>query len=117
MERRFVFAALLGVLLPALAPAALASTTWYMNGVSGSDNNNCLSSTTACKSIGRAISKASSGDIVRVAAATYKENLSINFGLTISGSNAATTIVDGGRINSVVTVSGSGVALSNLTLR
>jgi hypothetical protein len=58
----------------AAVPAALASTTWYVNGVSGSDSNNCMSALTACKTIGHAISLASSGAI-KVAAATYKENL------------------------------------------
>jgi len=40
------------VLLMALflvpASSALASTIWYVNGVNGSDGNNCLSPTTAC---------------------------------------------------------------------
>jgi hypothetical protein len=52
----------------------VASTTWYVNGVAGSDSNNCLSPTTACKTIGHAIGLAASGDIVRVAAAIYTEN-------------------------------------------
>ena len=43
------------------ASTAMAATTWFVNGVSGSDNNNCMSSTTACKTIGRAISLAASG--------------------------------------------------------
>jgi len=32
----------------AAVPAALASTTWYVNGVSRSDSNNCMSALTAC---------------------------------------------------------------------
>jgi hypothetical protein len=51
---------MLSALLLALAPAALASNTWYVNGVTGSDSNNCMSPTTACKTIGHAISLASS---------------------------------------------------------
>ena len=61
------------VLLLALTPIASA-TTWYVNGVSGNDTNNCTSTTTACKTIGHAISLAASGDTIKVAAATYMEN-------------------------------------------
>lgn len=49
------------VLSLVLTPAALGST-WYVNGLSGSDSNNCDSPTTPCKTIGRAISLAASGD-------------------------------------------------------
>jgi hypothetical protein len=47
---------LLMAMFLAIASTALASTTWYVNGVSGSDNNNCMSSQIACKTIGHAIS-------------------------------------------------------------
>lgn len=102
-----------------LTSTAVASTTWYVNGVSGSDSNNCLSPTTACKTIGHAISRAASGDSIRVAAATYKENLSISKSLTITGAAASTTIIDGGGIARVVAIPdlNTVVKLSNLTLR
>ena len=53
---------LLIALFLSLAPTALASATWYVNGMSGSDGNACSSPTNACKTIGHAISLASSGD-------------------------------------------------------
>src|SRR5215469_16338281 len=81
---------LLIVLSISLGRMALASTTWYVNGVSGSDGNNCKSPTNACKTIGHAISLASSGDTIMVAAAIYNENLTISIGLTILGSGART---------------------------
>src|SRR5215471_3063460 len=90
------------VLALVLTPAALAST-WYVNGVSGSDSNDCLSSTAACKTIGHAISMAASGDSIMVAGATYAENLTINKSLKIIGSGASTTIIDGGASNTVIT--------------
>ena len=98
--------------------AALAST-WYVNGVTGSDNNNCLSSTTACKTIGHAISRAASGDSIRVAAAIYVEQLTIAVSLNITGSGALTTIIDGGGINTVVTVlnANANVGISSVTVR
>jgi hypothetical protein len=106
------------VLFLALAPFAMA-TTWYVNGVNGSDNNNCLSSTTACKTIGHAISHASSGDSIKVAAATYTENLTIGISLSVAGSSASTTIIDGGGKGTVVTISNvnAQVSLSKLTIR
>jgi hypothetical protein len=109
---------LLTALFLALAPTAPA-TTWYVNGVNGSDINNCLSSTTACKTIGHAISLAASGDTIMVAAATYTENLTIGISLNVIGAGAATTIIDGGRVSGVVTINSASahVTLSGLTIR
>src|ERR1700730_1573196 len=119
MKHRLAFSilALLALSL-ALAPTALASTKWYVDGMHGSDNNNCQSRQHACKTIGHAISLASSGDSIMVAAATYTENLSIGFSLKIVGSGAKTTIIDGGGVNTVVTIPSTGahVALSKLTI-
>jgi predicted outer membrane repeat protein len=103
----------------AIASTALASTTWYVNGVHGSDSNNCMSTQTACKTIGHAISRASSGDSIMVAAATYKENLTIGLSLTVIGSGASTTIIDGRGVGTVVTSpsTSANVKLSNVTIR
>ena len=77
---------------------------------------------TACKTIGHAISLAGSGDTILVAAATYQENLNIGVSLTVLGSAASgvgTVIIDGGGVNTVVTVSSASarVGLANLTIR
>ena len=72
MKDKLLTSFLLAVFL-ALGSTALATTTWYVNGVSGSDSNFCASPTTACKTVGQAVSLAASGDSIRVAAATYKE--------------------------------------------
>jgi hypothetical protein len=100
-------------------PTASASTTWYVNGVSGSDSNNCTSPTTPCKTIGRAISLATSGDTVKVAATTYTENLTINIIVKVIGSGASSTIIDGGGVGTVVTISNTTahVTLSSLAIR
>jgi hypothetical protein len=105
--------------LLALSPAALAGTTWYVNGVSGSDTDNCLSPTTACKTVRHTISLALSGDTIRVAAATYTENLTLDESLNILGAGASTTIIDGGGARTVVTIPNSTahVTLSKLTIR
>jgi hypothetical protein len=115
---KFNRAPLLLTLLPLLASAAIASTTWYVNGVNGSDNNDCKSATTACKTIGHAISLASSGDSIKIASATYTENLTISISLKMIGADASTTIIDGGGNGTVVTISkGTATVLSQLTIR
>jgi hypothetical protein len=107
------------VFLLALGSTAFASTTWYVNGVSGSDSNNCTSPSTACATIGHAISLASSGDTIMVAPATYTENLAIRISLKILGANATTTIVDGGGVDRVLDIPSASarVELSQLTVQ
>ena len=56
-------------LLVACFPTAFAIASGTVDGVYGRNHNNCKSPQTACKTIGHAISLASSGDSVRVAAA------------------------------------------------
>jgi predicted outer membrane repeat protein len=106
-----VLAALIMLCSPAFAG------TWYANGVSGDDGNDCKTKATACATIGHAISLAASGDTIQIAAATYQENLSIPFNLTLNGAKAATTIIDGTNSANVFTVgAGISLTLSNLTI-
>ena len=100
-------------------PNALASSTWYVNGARGNDNNDGKSSQTACKTIGHTISQSSSGDSIIVASATYEESLNVPFDLTIVGSGARTTIIDGGGSATVVIVTHAGalVSLLGMTIR
>src|SRR5262249_18295751 len=81
--------------------------------------NNCKTHQTACKTIQHAISLASSGDTIMVAPATYTDNLTIGKNLTIVGSSAGTTIIDGGGVKTVVTISNgtAHVTLSKFTIR
>ncbi|HEX8817766.1 MAG TPA: choice-of-anchor Q domain-containing protein [Terriglobales bacterium] len=100
------------------AMPALAGNTWYVDGVKGSDSNNCQAAATACKTIGHAISLALSGDSVVAAAAAYNENLTIGVNLNLSGAGAPTTIIDGGYANRVIGIPyGVTVALSGLTIQ
>lgn len=116
---KLTFSSFLLVLFLATTWNASASTTWYVNGVTGNDGNDCLSPTTACKTIGHAISLASSGDSIMVAAATYTELLTISISLKLIGSGAATTIIDGQGGGTVVTIpnTASHVSLSMVTIR
>src|SRR6516225_5114391 len=120
MKDKLTFSAsLLLALFSALASTAGAITTWYVNGANGSDHNICLSAATACQTIGKAISKAVSGDSIRIAPAVYSENLTINFSLRLIGSNARTTIIDGAKSRRVISIlsTSAAVTLSNLTIR
>jgi hypothetical protein len=104
MKPGLVFGKLLfSIFFLALAPAVLA-TTWYVDGAKGNDDNNCKSPMQACKTIGHAISLAHSGDSVKVASATYTENLSISISLKILGSGANSTVIVGGTNGTVVTI-------------
>jgi hypothetical protein len=98
-------ASMLLVLILALSPPALASTTWYVDRVHGDDHNNCKSPQTGCKTIGQVINfLARSSDSIRVAPATYTENLGIDFSLKIIGSGAKTTIIDGGGTSTTIAI-------------
>src|SRR5215472_15131593 len=117
MKTRLASLWLVSVLLLILAPFAVASTTWYVDGVNGNDGNDCKTRQTACKTIGHAISLASSGDTIGVGPATYTENLNIDRSLRIVGSGASTTIVNGGMYKgSVILLDGPTASLSKLTI-
>src|SRR5271167_1052502 len=106
----------LGALMMLFFPSL--GRTWYVDGVNGDNGNNCKTKATACATIGHAISLAASGDTIQIAAATYQENLSIPFNLTLKGAKAATTIVDGTNSANVFTVgAGISLTLSNLTIK
>jgi len=120
MRHRLMFSSPLAMaLFLALVPTAMASTTWYVDGVNGNDSDDCRTAQTACKTIGRAIALATSGDSLSIAAATYQENLTIPVSLNMVGSGAMTTIVDGGGISRVVSIVNPSlsVTISRLTLR
>jgi hypothetical protein len=103
----------------AIVPAALASATWNVEGVHGSNKNDCRSSRSACKTISHAITLASPGDSLIVAPATHLENLDIPFSLKIVGYTAEATIIAGGGVASPIlnTHNNTHLTLSHLTLR
>jgi hypothetical protein len=110
---------LLLTLLIAVAQAASASNVWLVNGVNGSDSDDCRLPQTACKTIGHALSLASSGDFILVAPAIYAENLTISFSVTVIGAGAGTTAIDGGGVGRVIYIPSqtAKVNLWGLTIR
>ena len=76
------------------APAARAASSYYANTSTGSDSNNCLSASTPCKTIGAALGKAGSGDVVNVAAGLYVEHPTISKAVTLVGAGDGNTTID-----------------------
>jgi Protein of unknown function (DUF1565) len=70
------------------APAAYAANTLYVNASSGVDSSSCGPLASPCKTISQAVTNASAGDTVMVAAGTYNESVSINQSLTLEGAQA-----------------------------
>jgi hypothetical protein len=99
----------------ALVPAALANN-WYVDGVHGSNKNDCKSPRHACKTISNAMSLTRPGDSIFIAPATYRESIFITYDLKFVGSGAATTIIDAGGLNSQVFVVGSDNPATRVTL-
>jgi len=125
MRQKLVLSSMpLLILILAFAPAAVASSKWYVNGANGSDSNNCQTLQAACLTIAGAISRTTSGDSIVIAAGTYGENLSVNSNLSLNGAGARATIIDGGSHNAdggggrVLVISNTAhVAVSNLTIQ
>jgi hypothetical protein len=90
--------------------------TIYVN-IKGNDKNNGLIPAMALKTIQKAINIAKSGDTIKVANGTYKENLRINKDIIIIGNNCKNTVIDGCNKNSTVHVGlGAEAFISGFTI-
>jgi hypothetical protein len=99
-----VFLVLVPVCIILIRPAVHASgTTWYVNSNAGNDSNGCLSTGTACKTIGGAISKASAGDTIDVAAGTYNEQVVVTSTLTLNGAQEGVDARTRSGLESIIT--------------
>jgi hypothetical protein len=92
---------------------------WYVDGVHGSNKNDCKSPQHACKTIGHALKLTSRDDSLMVLPAIYLENLNIRHSIKIIGSGSQATTIDGRRLASVflITRPGTVVTLSGITMR
>ena len=123
---RLVQFSLLGGLLVMLAGvprvgfSAPAATTYYV-ATTGSDLNDCLTAGTACEHIQATIDRSGSGDTINIAAGTYFETLEIqDKSLTLTGQEAATTIIDGlqqGTVLGIFADTVCAVTISGVTLQ
>ena len=92
-----------------------AAGSWYVS-KTGNNANDCRSMATACRTIGAAIARAESGDVIYIAAGVYTENISFGKNLSLYGA-ASGTIIDGGGTDRVMEILGGVVSLHNLTIR
>lgn len=114
----FLAGALLAVLFFGLAPTARAGGPWYVDAASGDDGNDCLSSVSACATVGAAIDLADSGDTIHIAAGVYEEHLSVTGkDLNFVGVGPAETFLDGGSAGRVLYAYQVTVSLSSLTIQ
>ncbi len=96
---------------------ATASGSGYYVSTTGLDSNTCTSAELPCLTIGAAITKAAAGDTVNVAGGTYAERVTVGKSLTIMGSGAGRTTIDGSRGGTVVTVStGAVVSIAEVAI-
>jgi hypothetical protein len=81
------------------------ATTWFVDGINGSDGNTCKSFQMACKTIGHAISLAVAGDSIMIGNGTYPENLNIASNISLIAYGTARPVIDGRHVNTVITIS------------
>jgi parallel beta helix pectate lyase-like protein len=83
----------------------------------GNDAADCLTETTACRTIGAGVGKASAGDAISIAAGSYHENLTLAKNLSLLGEGEDTTIIDGGGTGQTVSIaSGTAITLTGVTV-
>jgi hypothetical protein len=115
--RRFALLAL-GLLLAVVSlyrPGADAATTWHVSPTGG---GTACTQANPCATIAQAISNATNGDTIEVAAGTYNQHsITVNKSLTINGAGANTTTVNAQQQGRVFSINSSvTVTLSNLTI-
>ena len=99
-----------GVALAAVVVPTASAATVRSVSPSGHDTGSCV--TSPCRTIGYALTQASAGDTISVAAGTYAESVNVTKQVSLVGSNA--TIDAAGHDNGVV-ISGSSAAGTVLT--
>lgn len=124
MKRAFRVAILLALWLP-VGETQAAGQTRYIDSTGIDSSNNCLLSSAPCQTITHALAQAANGDVLSIASGTYEENLLIDKSVTLRGSGAETTFIDGQDLYRVIDVvesatpppGGTQVALEDLTVR
>jgi hypothetical protein len=98
----------------------------FADAATGNDTNDCLTSTTACKTINAAVAKAPTNGTVYVAAGTYPEHVAVNKSVTFKGANVgvagngsrgAESIVDGTDTGAPFAITANGVTINGFTIK
>lgn len=97
--------------------AAPLLTTWYVNATAGNDANDCLTPTTACLTVGEAVSRAAHDDTIQIAAGVYEEILDISLRLTLIGAGPDSTFLDGAHTHRVLSAASTNLTLHDVTLQ
>jgi hypothetical protein len=109
------------ILLSALSlyfvqPVSASGINRYV-ATSGTDDGDCTTPATPCKSVSYTIAQASSGDNIRIAAGTYHENLTPTKDLNLYGAGMDSTILHGSNIGIVILINGAyNISISDLTI-
>lgn len=121
------FTSLSGALPLFLYERAFAATpaNQYVSSATGVDSGNCSSDVNPCKTISYALTQASDGTVMHLAAGTYSEYFTVNHSVTIVGSGSGSTFIQApanlptaANNGTIVTIDGSSVSadLSKLTV-
>jgi hypothetical protein len=87
-----------------LVDSTLPTGPYYYVDTLGDDLNDCLSPSSACRTVQGAHDKAPTGSAVIVAPGTFTENITIDQDLTLRGFGATDTVIDGGASGPVVDI-------------
>ncbi|HUQ30231.1 MAG TPA: right-handed parallel beta-helix repeat-containing protein [Candidatus Paceibacterota bacterium] len=105
-------------------PGPVAHPDTYVDAASGSDSNDCLTTTTACETIDAAIALVDESGTVHVAAGTYPELVTIDKSLTLLGAQAGNdartrtvststeSVIDGTGLGGAVRVLGNEIVVT-----
>lgn len=96
-------------------PTASAAATLQVNAATGLDSPTC-GTATPCKTIGQAITNASAGDTIQVAAGTYNEQVTIDKALTLEGTDRNTTTISWNSATAV-TITAANVTFEGFTVK
>lgn len=123
---RLVSVCVLTALAMALAASGASATTFFVNGRTGSDTNNCRGKipSEVCATIHKAIERseeAKGTNTIEVSEETYEESITLagaaDKGLTIKGEEPGVLLVGKGSSTVTLGPGATGVTLSNLELR
>jgi hypothetical protein len=120
-RRRAFVPALIGCLVAAwlISPGTASAATVRNVATTGADTGDCT--VNPCRTIQYAIGQSSSGDVIKIAAGTYSENVVIDRSLAVKGAGASSTMIDGSAAGTVVTIGSPSASLrvivSKLTIQ